>query len=65
MLMDLSENPNRVSEIIPNQIMLKPNELCGMCQDLGEKCHCLCHKKPIAHGYHEIIYERNNESTAG
>ena len=34
---------------------LQPSELCGACSLYDEKCHCMCHKKDLASGFHEII----------
>ena len=35
----------------------KPYVNCGGCELYGEQCHCLCHKKDLFVGYHEIMYE--------
>ncbi len=38
-------------------IQPKPSIICDGCKIYGEQCHCLCHKKDIVGGVHEILYD--------
>ena len=35
----------------------KPYVNCGGCVKWKEACHCLCHDKIEAPGYHEVIFD--------
>lgn len=37
-------------------IQPKPSKICGGCMLYGNQCHCVCHKQPVFHGYHEIAW---------
>jgi len=58
--MDLSENII-LKDPEPNEIIPKGSELCAGCKLYKEKCHCKCHKGPLAHGFHEIIYDMGGD----